>query len=311
MTKQIDDAVVGFVAAYDGPALADHSIPVRDLAPALLALGQSFDRANDILNGERAAVSLEIRATSQGSFEIALLLKQIYEGAGTVFPGADFVSTAADLKELVIGGSGILGLVGLIKWAKGKRPTSVASDAQDAVILEIEHLRLTVPSNLVKLFNDSILRDQIEAVVRPLVKQGIETLTFKENNVEIEKIEKVDVPSFEQGGGQSGVITETVIPRQRLRPVNTAFNKNGKWRLTDGEKARWYSITDKEFISQVQDGTRRFGARDLITAEVVLIQDVQPNGDLSLSYEITKVLSHTVPPMQGSMLDEDAAPGSL
>ncbi len=52
--------VVDFSVAYEGSSLDNHAMEVRDLAPALLALGQSVDRANTLLNGERASVSLQI-----------------------------------------------------------------------------------------------------------------------------------------------------------------------------------------------------------------------------------------------------------
>ena len=61
-----------FTIAYDGPALQDGAMEVRDLAPALLALGQLLDAANATLNGDAAKIKLQVKATGTGSFEIAL-----------------------------------------------------------------------------------------------------------------------------------------------------------------------------------------------------------------------------------------------
>jgi hypothetical protein len=46
--------------AYDGPALRYHAMDVRDLAPAMLGVGQLFDAANSALNGENARVRVQV-----------------------------------------------------------------------------------------------------------------------------------------------------------------------------------------------------------------------------------------------------------
>jgi hypothetical protein len=102
MTARIDHEVE-FSVSYDGDALAQNTMDVRDLAPALLALGQSFERANSLFNGDRASVSLRIRANKPGSFEVVLFLQQLFEGATDVL-SEDLMVSAFVLKELLIGG---------------------------------------------------------------------------------------------------------------------------------------------------------------------------------------------------------------
>ena len=99
MTTAITDYQVEFTVFYEGPAFAQHTMEVRDLAPALIALGQAFDRANNLLNGDRASISLSIRATRPGSFEMVLFLEQVIAGAGGILTG-DFFTSAANLTEL-------------------------------------------------------------------------------------------------------------------------------------------------------------------------------------------------------------------
>ena len=298
------DSPVEFVVSYDGPALAGHTIPVRDLAPALLALGQAFERANSILNAERASVSLEIRATAEGSFEIALVLKQLFDTAVDAFSG-DFVSSAANMKELLIGGPGaVLGLIGLIKWLKGSHPKEVERTDDNNITLEIDKLRLKIPAKVLDLYNDSSLRDHVEAVVRPLARPGINKITFLENQQPLETVEESEVPYFEPEEPIDTGTTQTIIPRQRLKLASVSFVK-GKWKLNDGEKTRWYGIRDKQFSDEVEEGQRRFGSGDLLICEVVMAQSIEPNGDLKLEYEITKVLNHMPNPEQGRMFDDD------
>ena len=302
------DSPVEFVVSYEGPALAEHTIPVRDLAPALLALGQAFERANSILNGDRASISLEIRATAEGSFDVALVLKQLFDRAVDAFSG-DFVSSAANMKELLIGGGGgIAGLIALIKFLKRSRPKEVERTDDNNIILEMDRLRLKVPAQVLELYKDSNLRDHIEAVVRPLVRPGINKMTFLENKQPIETVEESEVPYFEPEEPTDVGTTQTIIPRQRLQVASVSFVQ-GKWKLNDGEKTRWYAIKDKQFTTEVEEGQRRFGSGDLLICEVIMIQSIGPDGELKLEYEITKVLNHIPHPQQARLLEEDG-PGT-
>ena len=58
--------------SFEGDALNDGVIDVRDLAPSLIALGEVFTQANDLLNERQASIQLGIRATQRGSFEVQL-----------------------------------------------------------------------------------------------------------------------------------------------------------------------------------------------------------------------------------------------
>lgn len=54
-----------FQIIYDGPALADSTMDVRDLAPALLALGSVIEEANYALNRQKAKIAVKVK----GSFK--------------------------------------------------------------------------------------------------------------------------------------------------------------------------------------------------------------------------------------------------
>ena len=64
-----------FNITYGGQALADNSMSVSDLAPALLALVSLLRTANEVVGGERK-ITLNIKAFRAGSFTIDLELTQ-------------------------------------------------------------------------------------------------------------------------------------------------------------------------------------------------------------------------------------------
>ncbi len=109
---------------FDGPALADGSMNVRDLAPAMMAVGSFFEAANRITNGERTSVSVNVRATSAGSFQVFFEVVQNLEAVDVLRADiGDFLTTANALKALLIGGGGLAsGIFALIKWLRGRKP---------------------------------------------------------------------------------------------------------------------------------------------------------------------------------------------
>ena len=76
MTTSSVRSTSALTLSYEGPALAENAISVRDLGPALVALGNLFDRPSSLLLfGEKATTDLKVTTTRSGSFEIDLVLQ--------------------------------------------------------------------------------------------------------------------------------------------------------------------------------------------------------------------------------------------
>jgi len=282
-----------FSVVYEGDALKHHTMDVKDLAPALLSLGQTFDRANSLLNGDNVSINLQIKAQKEGSFDIALLLSQTLQTAsGTL--NTDWVTSAQSLTTLLLGGStGVVSLLLLIKQLKGEKPKQKESkESPDCITFEAENIKITVPQKVARLYNDKNIRDQIEGVVRPLTKSGINMVSFKQNKKEIGNVNNTEVEYFRLSDDKDN-ITEYIIPRQRLQIESLKF-KQGKWQLNDGSHTNWYSMDDKEFINQIHNG-KMFGENHILVCEVVMTQQLLPDGKLKLEYSVKKVLNHIIP----------------
>ena len=91
-----DSETAEFRLAYQGKALDENTMDVKDLAPALIAFGELFTRANLLLNGKDISVSLKVKATKPGSFELYLLLSQAFFTT-TQFLSGDMVTSASNL----------------------------------------------------------------------------------------------------------------------------------------------------------------------------------------------------------------------
>ena len=296
MTMQdISSSSTEFTVAYDGDALSEHRMDAHELGTALLALGDLFNRANLLLNGEGTSIELEVQATPAGSFEIELYLLQAYLVAAPFLSGG-MISSAADLITLTVGGNG---LINLIKRLRGNKPTAVSDeDSSGRVTLEIEglrtdglsvdYLRLDAPSEVWRLFQDKRITNAAADVVSPLFKDGIDRVAFRQGTQELESVEKDEAPYFRLPDGTE--IEEFILPRQEL-VVEAPYLGTGssKWRLRDHHSIKWYAMKDEPFREDVVSGVRKFGADDILVCEVKVI-----SGGTSETpqFEILRVIEH-------------------
>ena len=191
MVMNSEESTTEFGLAYCGKALTENTMEVRDLAPALLAFGELFNRANNILNGEDLSVSLKVRATKPGSFELLLVLSAAYQST-TQFLSGDMITSAANLVTLVIGGPKITeSLFSVFKKLKGQQPTSVTS-SPDGVTLKASNVELYVPAKVFRLYQDKEVHRLSQAVVDPLLREGIDRMVVKKGNKELESVTKDD-----------------------------------------------------------------------------------------------------------------------
>jgi hypothetical protein len=294
MANVITNHQVDFSVSYEGSAFANRTMEIRELAPALLALGQAFDRANFLLNGDKARVTLSIRATQPGSFEILLFLEQLLDGAGDILSG-EFLTSAATITDLVVGIPTIgCSLFKIFKELRGKKP-NITDDRGGGVLFEADNVKISISSEVARLYSDRHIREQVEAFVRPLSKEGVERIVFKREQSEINSIQRDEIQYFKSEDGDSN-ITEYIIPRQRLQIDSLTF-KDGKWRLGDGANTHWYAMKDHKFIDEVQQG-KRFGKDDILVCEVLLTQRLEDTGKLRLEYSVQRVLEHIISAQQ-------------
>ena len=66
-----EDMSEKFHVVYDGRALDEHLMDVRDLSPAMLAISDLLTHTNKELNGDKLEIQLKVRANFKaGSFGI-------------------------------------------------------------------------------------------------------------------------------------------------------------------------------------------------------------------------------------------------
>jgi hypothetical protein len=277
-----------FTISYDGEALADHRMPVRELAPALLALGEAFDRASVIVNEDRVRVTLDIRATEAGSFDIDLVLTALVTGAVPLLssPG---LTAALNLKDLFFDN----GLFSLIRFLGNQSPRSVERTGTTVTITNVNGDVNVYNGNVYRLSEDRTIRRLLPDVVHPLTRDGVDTFLVREGAETLEVVDKDDVPSFALGAPESDGATNREFMQRGvfLQPMATRLKGRGQWRLTDGSRTNSYEMADALFREEVEGGLR-VGAKDTLVCDVTVQQTLTDEGVISTRYRVDRVTQH-------------------
>ncbi len=277
-----------FTVSYDGDALKTHQMDVRDLGPALLSLGQLFDEANRVLNGDKVSIKVHVQAHQSGSFEIIFEAIQSVSSQLSGFLTGDFVTSALNLKELILGGS--VGLFWLINKLKGETPTKISDLGNGLLRIEFEKEVIDIPLKLLRLYQDLAVRNATEKVLKPLENDGIDTFSAKDGKKEVVRIEKKSLPYFKVPETQDERLNE-VEHDAAYSIISLAFKEDNKWRLYDGNSTISVVIKDETFLKKVDDNLISFAKGDILLCHVRSSQ-WRTNTGLKTEYEVLKVKEH-------------------
>lgn len=280
-----------FTVSYCGEALDSRQMDVRDLGPALLSLGQLFDEANRVLNGDKVSVKVQVTAQKSGSFQIDFEAIQTIYSQLSGFLTGDFVSSALNLKELIltgVGGAG--GLFWLIKKLKGGKPKKITDLKNGMVRIEFDGETFEAPLKLLRLYQDLAVRAATEKVLRPLENEGINTFVAKDEKKEFVRVEKKDLPHFKIPEIQDERLFESEHDAA-YSIISLAFKEDNKWRLYDGNSTISVTVKDDDFLRKVDDNLISFAKGDVLLCRVKTTQ-YRTNTGLKTEYTVLKVYQH-------------------
>ncbi len=265
---------------------------VRDLAPALLGMGQLFDAANALLNGDAAKVRVQVKATEPGCFQITFdVIQSLGDHLITVLIGPK-ITAAANLIGLISGGvAGIGGLIWLIKKLKGGSPDKVEPLESEMVRLSFGDQHVDIPVQLLRLYQDVAVRTAAQRIIEePLTKDGIDSFEIRENLKIIIRVNQEEAIFFQKPQIPDEVLLDDVR-RSAFSIISLAFKEDRKWRLNDGTNPINATIEDDEFLSRVDNNQVAFSKGDILICDVKVVQR-RTDAGLKTDYTVIRVVEH-------------------
>ena len=172
VTHEADE--IRFTIVYDGPAVANGRMPLFDIAPAMLSTAQLVEDGIRFLYGNDAALTIEVNADfRRGSFAF-----EVFTSPDTLHHAQGLIAALTPqqldlgLKLLGIGGSG--GLIGFIKWLRGRTIQRIDKQGDQAVVTVRDGNNITINASVVNLALNNNNRRDADGVVAPLRSPGIE-----------------------------------------------------------------------------------------------------------------------------------------
>ena len=279
---------------YDGPALESGVMDVRELAPALLSIAELFQLSQGILHGNSTDLKVNVQADfKKGSFTIDLQLalhplahlKSLLLG-----DGAKALEELAKL--LGFAGGGTVTLFKLFRWLNGKKADELQTNTTNVTI---NNTTISVPPQLLRLYNDDEIRNAVRGIVRPLHVDGIDLFQTRENGHVIDTVRSADLTTFEVDG-DDGIDDETELV---LEIVKISLKRNLRWSFSDGDGSFGAYIgayiEDEDFWNKVESGAQTFQAGDKIRVVLHTRAYRDASRKLQIDRKIPRVISLTHP----------------
>ncbi|WP_423761755.1 hypothetical protein [Burkholderia sp. NLJ2] len=289
------DAMSRFRVTYDGPALESSEMDVRELAPALLAIGDLLDASTRALCGDQVRPQVNVRGSFKtGSFGIDFTLATSLLGRmRDMLSGNE--STALANAVTILTALGIAaprarkGLFAALKWLRGREIRQVRMHDHTAV-LHVDGDALEIDLPVLTLLRDVRVRNATAQVLAPLAREGIVMFAAGTDTEVIETVTRNEIAWF-LAPEQADALLLDEHRKMAFSIVSLAFKDDNTWRLYDGSSTIHAAITDTRFLSRVNNSQISFSKGDVLVCNVRM-QQWQTSDGAKTEYEVTDVLEH-------------------
>ena len=283
--------------AYKGEALDDGSIDYKDFAYAVLSMGNLFQEANQVANGNDVLLNMRVHQVSEGSFEVAFeVVQQVVQLPFKMATMAD----AATLYMLLFGSDG------LFQWRKINGNKEVLREKHTEYRREEVDEGVRLKFLGFEFTRSRKLHKEGRSIVYPLDREGVNALEVRRDGEVTMRVNEEDVDNIVSPLGEE---PKTEVMRVVTLPIAVAsFTRGSKWALLgeDG-KRMWVTIRDQEFLSRIYERKESFSEGDRLKCRIKTTEYIV-DGKQRLVHELLAMLKHyRIPGLQDAMsLEEDS-----
>ncbi len=284
-----------FEVIYDGPALKNSEMDVKELAPALVAIADLIEETNRVVNKGKTRILVKIKGgVKSGSIGIELVLAQAVDLLTSSEVDAGF--RILELLGLAYGIQKV-GLAKLLQWLKKRVITKITTLENGKVQILVNNDSVEVEKEVLELLKNIQIRQNFEtAITNPLSNEGIDNFRTEFGNKEFLNIAKNEKECFVAPPIEDDLISE-IIFSTKLNLVSITFLEGNKWKFSDGSAVFFAEIKDDTFIDRVQNNEEIFAKDDILSVKLRKVQWNTIKG-LKTEYEVLNVFDHKQPHLQ-------------
>lgn len=280
-----------FKISYSGPSLDSGAMDVRELAPALLAIGSLLEESNRVLNGSSSSVYVKVKHFEDGSFGISFEVFQKLSDQLIGLLTGETVTAATNLVGLLgFAGASYITLWGLIKKLKGRKPQKVTQLENGNISVYFGQEIVTISDPVFQLYRDVNVRKHLCNALQPLEKQGIDEIKIVSEGQLIESATKAELPYFQTPEIEDELIAED--ERIAVFSIHSlSFKDDNKWRLSDGTNTFFVTIKDAGFLEKVNQDLISFSKGDILRIRL-LVRTWTVKEGIKTEYEAREIIDH-------------------
>ena len=284
-----------FRITYDGPALEMSEMDVRELAPALLAIGDLLTVSTQALCGDKVKPQVNVKGSFKtGSFGIDFVLAtDLLTKVRDLFASdsaAAIANASAILAALgLVTNKTCKGLLQVLKWLRGRKIQRVETK-ENTAILYVDDDHIEIERAVLALLRDVAVREATARMLEPLSREGITTFCAGSDDACSAIITSDEASWFAAPEAQDDLLVDEKR-KMAFSIVSLAFKEDNKWRLHDGNSTISAAISDADFQRKVDTNQVNFAKGDVLVCEVRVRQWQSASGTRT-ECEVTHVLEH-------------------